>query len=99
MIDDDKRRLVYARAGRLCEVCHVARPLHGPWGIRGEVAHRVANTKWCRERYGEDMLDHVDNLAWTCPGRCNDAVLITFKPVARERLMTDIATKLAQGEG
>ena len=98
MIDSIKRAIVCARADSLCEVCGVPRPLLGPWGVRGEVAHRVAKGKskksWTLRKYGEEALDHLANLAWTCPGKCNSAVLITYKPVQREALMCAIAEKL-----
>ena len=90
MIDDAKRRAVCDRDGGMCVVCHTYRPLHGPLGARGETAHRVAKTKWTLRRYGEERIDHIDNLAWTCHGKCNDAVLITFAPVPREALMKHI---------
>ncbi len=98
MVDDEKRMMVRHRAGGMCEVCGVTRPLHGTVGVRGEVAHKVAKVDWALKRYGETIIDHVDNLAWTCPGKCNGKVLITFKKVPRDKLMTDIAIKLAGEE-
>lgn len=46
--------------------------------------------------YGEQWIDHIDNLVWTCPGKCNSSVLITFNPVARGKLMAEIAVKIEE---
>ena len=94
MIDAEKRCEVCARADGYCEVCGILRPEHGPWGVRGECAHVVAKTKWALRRYGEVAIDHVDNLRWTCPGKCNDAVLITLRTAERERHVASILDKL-----
>ena len=75
-------------------MCGTYRPMQGPWGIRGQCAHRVARTKWAVKKYGEDCIDHPDNLAWTCPGKCNDMVLITFRPAQADELMASIRRKL-----
>ena len=96
MITSETRAAVYARAGGFCEVCGTYRTFDGPWGIRGQCAHRVARTKWAVKKYGEEVIDHPDNLAWTCPGKCNDAVLITFKTAQREALMAAIREKLLE---
>ena len=96
MIDADKRHEVCRRANAFCQVCGAARPENGPWGIRGECAHIVAKTKWTLRKYGEEVIDHVDNLRWTCHGACNDAVLITYRTAEVERHVAAIREKLAQ---
>ncbi len=93
MIDQAKRQWVRDRSGGCCVVCKMPKPLDGPPGVRGEVAHKVAKTTWTLRRYGEEAIDHTDNLEWTCAGH-NSAVLITFKPVEREALMARIREKV-----
>ncbi len=92
MINQEKRQAVRQRAGGECVICHRELPLDGVG--HGEAAHKVAKTTWTLRRYGEEVIDHLDNLEWTC-ARHNSAVLITFKPVERDALMQRIAEEVA----
>jgi len=89
LIDQQKRMDLRARAGGKCKVCGKLLPLDGPIGVRGEAAHRIAKAKWTLKRYGEEVIDDLRNLEWTCHDH-NSAVLITFNPVERERLVDEI---------
>ena len=35
---------------------------------------------WTRSKYGDDVIDADENKCVTCPGYCNDAVLVSFNP-------------------
>jgi len=74
-MDSDTRWLVYNRAGGICESCGQPVPPD-----RFECAHRIANTKSNRRRWGPEVIDHPLNLACTHSRRCNDAQNIGFKP-------------------
>jgi len=87
MIDAEKRWRVRQRAQGYCTVCGKLRPLYGP--DKGEVAHIVAKVGWAVRLYGEEAIDHVENLTWTCPEH-NSRVLITFRPVPRSKHMERI---------
>jgi len=90
MITEEIRWAVYMRAHGRCDVCGVVLS----WQT-GQAAHRVARTKWAIRKWGADCIDHPGNLAWTCP-ECNDAVLITNRPIEREALMKEIAMEMAE---
>lgn len=72
----EERLQIYARDRGICQFCKK------PVSINEfQVAHIIANAKWARKKYGSAVIDHKTNKCCTHPGKCNDGVLITFKPV------------------
>ena len=49
-------------------------------------------------KYGREVIEHPLNKACTHPGACNDGMLITFRPVERERLAQAIREKISGKE-
>ena len=60
-------------------------------------AHRIANTKTNRKKYGKAVIDHIDNWASVCSLRCNDAMNIGNNPVKCDKLVLHIR-KLTTGK-
>jgi len=74
---EDQRRRVFARGGYCCEVC--GKPLcHHD--TQPQLAHRIANTKANRKRYGAKVIDDDRNIAPVCSLACNDACNIGGRP-------------------
>ena len=61
------RTLMIKQQGR-CKSCN---KLFVP-GDKIDLAHKVKAGKFNYERYGEDVIDHLLNLAATHSGKCND---------------------------
>jgi hypothetical protein len=81
----EERLAIYKRDHGLCACCSL------PVDINSfTVAHRIARTKAMLKKYGREVIEHPLNKACTHPGVCNDGVLITFQPVAREVLIDKI---------
>lgn len=66
-----------------CEVC-------GKELVEMQGAHRIANTKTNRERYGSFVIDHVKNIAIVCSLKCNDACNIGNRPGEVMKLIASI---------
>lgn len=80
----DERAAIYARDGGRCRSCGE----RVPWG-EFELAHRIANTKANRARWGDAVIDHPLNRVVTHRGACNDACNIGGNPgECRARKMT-----------
>lgn len=84
-----QRMLALATSGGVCEIC--GKPLTVWQG-----AHRIANTKANREKYGSFVIDHADNVAIVCCLACNDACNIGNNPEKTYELITKIYTKECQ---
>ena len=71
----EKRQRVEAMAtrGEFCEVCGKALT---PGTIQG--AHRIANTKFNRSRWGSYIIDHPLNIALVCSLACNHVCNIGY---------------------
>ena len=78
----ETRNTVAIRAGYRCEGCEA--PLAAD---KGELAHKIANTRAALGKYGEEVIHHPLNLSWRCPGACNDAANIGNKPEAVRTLV------------
>jgi hypothetical protein len=63
------------------------------------VAHRIANCVWAIAKYGREVIDHPLNKATTHPGRCNDAMLCTYRDAEREALVAEIRKAIEGGTG
>jgi hypothetical protein len=72
----DERAAIYARDGGRCQTCgeRVAFDAF-------ELAHRIANTKANRRRWGSAVIDSPLNKAVAHRGRCNSAQNIGGRPV------------------
>ena len=64
----ENRAYILAVSGGICEVCGA--PLdRAAW----QAAHRIANTKSNRAKWGSFIIDSPMNIAAVCSPRCNDA--------------------------
>lgn len=72
----EQRIEVYTRDYGRCQSCGELVPFDA-----FETAHRIADTKANRKRWGAAVVDHTMNLATTHRGRCNDAQNIGYNPV------------------
>ena len=66
-----------------------------------EMAHRIANTKINREKYGAEVVDHYLNKGLTCREKiaghsCNDALNIGNKPHTADLLARAIRLELGE---
>lgn len=69
----EQRRTALYRSGGVCEVCgKVLTVMQG--------AHRIANTKSNRAKFGSLVIDHPLNIAIVCSLKCNDACNIGYNP-------------------
>ena len=68
-----QRAEALAKSGGVCEVC--GKPVT-PSTWQG--AHRIANTKANRNKWGSWVIDHPLNIAIVCSLKCNDACNIGF---------------------
>jgi hypothetical protein len=73
----DEREAIYIRDGGRCQTCLEAVPFDG-----FELAHRIANTKANRRRWGNRVVDSPQNRCVTHPGRCNSRQNIGGNPAA-----------------
>ena len=71
----EQRERIYYRDGGRCVVCRAAHTL-----LSCTIAHRIMDAVWTRSKYGDDVIDADENKCVTCPGDCNDAVLVSFNP-------------------
>ena len=73
--EENQRIIALASSGGVCEVC--GKPLtRSTW----QGAHRIANTKTNRVKYGSFVIDHPLNIAIVCSLKCNDACNIGNNP-------------------
>ena len=81
----EQRLAIYERDQGICQFCHK------PVDINSfQVSHKIAAAVWCYKKWGKEIIDHPLNKACTHPGKCNDGMLITFRPIERERLVDEI---------
>lgn len=82
---EKQRAIAMATSGGVCQVCGL--PL-----IQGkpQMAHRIADTKANRAKWGNWVIDHYLNVAMTCSLKCNDACNIGNNPGACLRLINEI---------
>ena len=59
-----------------------------------QYAHRIADTKANRRRYGGEVIDHPLNMTLVCSNKCNDACNIGGKPVQAQELAEKIKKEL-----
>lgn len=75
-----QRKIALSKSGGICEVC--CKPL----GAHAQAAHRIGNTKANRAKYGDFIIDHPENIGYTCSLECNGALDISHNPYLCIRL-------------
>ena len=81
----EQRELALGRSDGLCAVC--GKPLNQG---QAQYAHKIANTKTNRSKYGSFVIDHTLNGAMVCSLSCNQAMNIGFNRGAVLNLIADI---------
>jgi len=72
----EERLSIYARDKGICQACGT------PCASDAfQIAHRIANMKSNRKKWGAEIIDHPLNKAATHAGACNDAMNIGFNPM------------------
>jgi hypothetical protein len=66
---------VAGRAEYICEHCEEVVGIN-----EGELAHVIPQRKHMITKYGKAVIHNVNNLRWTHPGKCNDAVSVGNNP-------------------
>ena len=86
--EEMQRRVALAKSGGVCEVCgkHLT---SSTW----QGAHRIANTKANRAKWGDFIIDHPENIAIVCSLACNHVCNIGYNPGACLRLVKKIIDK------
>ena len=81
----EERLAIYNRDGGICQYCGKHVDINA-----FQVAHRIANVKWARKKYGGEVIDSALNKATTHAGVCNDLIQVTNNPIERELLIDRI---------
>lgn len=71
----EQRQTALVTCGGVCEICG-KQLTNSMW----QGAHRIANTKANREKWGTWIIDHPKNIAIVCSLKCNDACNIGNNP-------------------
>lgn len=77
--------MAYLLSGGVCAVC--GKPLN--YGAP-QYAHKIANTKTNRAKYGSFVIDNVLNGAYVCSLGCNQSMNIAFNKGEVLKLIADI---------
>lgn len=90
MTEAQKEQRLYALAssGGLCEVCGKVLTA-STW----QGAHRIANTKPNRAKWGNWIIDHPENIAIVCSLNCNHACNIGYDEGKCLKLIKKIVEK------
>ena len=83
MIDNYEK--IFKRDGWLCQQCGQSVTLQG-----GQLAHKIANTKCNKKKYGKDIINHSLNLVLTCSLECNAKCNIGNRPERCKELVIKI---------
>lgn len=84
----NQRMVALATADGVCEVCgKTITP--STW----QGAHRIANTKANREKWGNWIIDHPENIAIVCSLKCNHVCNIGYNPGECLKLVNRIVQK------
>lgn len=81
-----QRQYALTKSNGVCEICGA--PLEQMQG-----AHRIANTKANRAKYGSFVIDHPLNIAIVCSLACNQSCNIGNNPGESLRLIKRIVEK------
>lgn len=80
-----QREIAYSYSGGVCAIC--GKPLNEG---QPQYAHKIANTKPNRAKYGSFVMDHPMNGLYVCSLGCNQLVNIGFNKGAVLGLLADI---------
>ena len=85
MTDKEKlqRQIALASCGNVCEIC-------GQTLTTWQGAHKIANTKSNRKKWGDFIIDHPMNIAIVCSLKCNDACNIGYNKAETLNLIEKI---------
>ncbi len=83
--EENQRRQALAVCGGVCEVCGETLT-NSTW----QGAHRIANTKANRIKWGSWIIDHPMNIAIVCSLKCNHVCNIGYNPGECLRLVQKI---------
>ncbi len=83
--EKNQRLMALAKCGNVCEVCGKQLTL-STW----QGAHRIANTKANRKKWGDFIIDHPENIAIVCSLKCNHVCNIGYNPGECLRLVQKI---------
>lgn len=83
---EEKRQDIFDLADGLCKVC--GEPVNR-FGT-AQLAHRIAKTKPNIKKYGNEIINHKNNLVPVCSLKCNASVNIGFNPVCVSKLVDNI---------
>lgn len=86
---DEMKLQIASEQGNLCVVCHRVLPANAT------LAHRIGQGKRNLERYGKKIIHHRLNVAMTCPGDCNDMIMIDNHQEQKRELLERIRLDLA----
>lgn len=70
----EQRRQALTRSAGKCAICFQT------LGSQRQFAHKIANTKSNREKYGAFFIDHFLNGGYVCSLKCNDKMNIGNNP-------------------
>lgn len=86
--ETNQRLVALAKCGNVCEVCG-KQLTSSTW----QGAHRIANTKANREKWGSWVIDHPLNIKIVCSLACNHVCNIGYNPGECLRLVREIVEK------
>lgn len=89
--ETNQRMVAVAKSGGVCEVCG-KQLTNSTW----QGAHRIANTKPNRAKWGDFVIDHPENIAIVCSLKCNHVCNIGYNPGECLRLIKKIVEKELQ---
>jgi len=87
---DDIRRAIFKRDRWTCQNCRKSVYACGT----PQLAHRIADTKLNRKKYGNEIIDHLLNRWATCCLYCNGKMNIGFNRVESEKLADKILAQM-----
>ncbi len=87
----EQRKIALSKCGGVCEVCG-KQLTNSTW----QGAHRIANTKPNRAKWGDFVIDHPENIAIVCSLKCNHVCNIGYNPGECLRLIKKIVEKELQ---
>lgn len=95
MAQNNQRATAMATCGGRCAVCGKSLDYSTAQG-----AHRIADTKANRRKWGSFIIDHPLNVAMVCSLKCNDACNIGYRPYECLRLaFTILSAEMRKYEG
>lgn len=84
-VQKNQRKMALATSGGFCEICGKTLTA-GTW----QGAHRIANTKMNRQKFGSLVIDHPYNIAIVCSLKCNQVCNIGYNTGACLELLQRI---------